>query len=60
MAVNNLRPWFARGEDAGALLPVLQACMGHAGRGEALGRGARGRLAGPRRASQLLVLICPA
>jgi len=29
MAVNNLRSWFARGEDAGALLPVLQAYMGH-------------------------------
>jgi integrase/recombinase XerD len=28
-AVNNLRLWFARGEDAGALLPVLQAYMGH-------------------------------
>src|SRR6266581_5919575 len=30
MAVNNLRSWFARDEDAGALLPVLQAYMGHA------------------------------
>ena len=29
MAVNNLRFWFAAGEDAGALLPVLQAYMGH-------------------------------
>ena len=29
LAVNNLRSWFARGEDAGALLPVLQAYMGH-------------------------------
>jgi integrase len=29
-AVNNLRSWFAGGEDAGALLPVLQAYMGHA------------------------------
>jgi integrase/recombinase XerD len=29
MAVNNLRSWFARGEDVGALLPVLQAYMGH-------------------------------
>jgi integrase len=29
MAVNNLRYWFAAGEDAGALLPVLQAYMGH-------------------------------
>jgi len=28
-AVNNLRSWFAAGEDAGALLPVLQAYMGH-------------------------------
>ena len=30
MAVNNLRSWFARGEDVGALLPILQAYMGHA------------------------------
>jgi integrase len=29
MAVNNLRFWFARGEDVGALLPVLQAYLGH-------------------------------
>jgi integrase len=28
-AVNNLRSWFARGEDVGALLPVLQTYMGH-------------------------------
>ncbi len=28
-AVSNVRSWFARGEDAGALLPVLQAYMGH-------------------------------
>jgi integrase/recombinase XerD len=28
-AVNNLRSWFAAGEDAAALLPVLQAYMGH-------------------------------
>jgi integrase/recombinase XerD len=28
-AVNNLRSWFAAGEDASALLPVLQAYMGH-------------------------------
>ena len=28
-AVNNLRSWFGQGEDAGALLPVLQAYMGH-------------------------------
>lgn len=29
-AVNNLRGWFAHGDDVGALLPVLQAYMGHA------------------------------
>ncbi len=29
MAVNDLRSWFTRGEDVGALLPVLQAYMGH-------------------------------
>ncbi len=29
-AVHNLRGWFARGEDVGALLPVLQTYMGHA------------------------------
>jgi integrase/recombinase XerD len=28
-AVNNLRYWFAAGEDVGALLPVLQAYLGH-------------------------------
>ena len=28
-AVNNLRSWFARGGDVGALLPVLQTYMGH-------------------------------
>jgi integrase/recombinase XerD len=28
-AVNNLRRWFAQGTDANALLPVLQAYMGH-------------------------------
>ena len=28
-AVNNLRSWFAGGDDVGALLPVLQAYMGH-------------------------------
>jgi integrase/recombinase XerD len=28
-AVNNLRDWFAAGEDVGALLPVLQAYLGH-------------------------------
>jgi len=29
MAVNNLRAWFAAGRDVGALLPVLQAYLGH-------------------------------
>jgi integrase/recombinase XerD len=29
MAVNNLRSWFARGRDVGALLPVLQTYLGH-------------------------------
>lgn len=29
-AVNNLRSWFAAGRDVGALLPVLQAYLGHA------------------------------
>ena len=33
-AVNNLRSWFASGEDAGALLPVLQAYMGHSSIGD--------------------------
>jgi integrase/recombinase XerD len=33
-AVNNLRLWFARGEDAGALLPVLQTYMGHSSLGD--------------------------
>ena len=28
-AVNNLRFWFAHGQDVGALLPVLQTYMGH-------------------------------
>jgi integrase len=28
-AVNNLRSWLARGEDVGALLPVLQTYLGH-------------------------------
>jgi integrase/recombinase XerD len=27
--VDNLRSWFARGEDVGALLPILQAYLGH-------------------------------
>lgn len=29
MAVNNLRSWFTQGRDVGALLPVLQAYLGH-------------------------------
>ena len=29
MLTTSLRSWFARGEDVGALLPVLQAYMGH-------------------------------
>lgn len=33
-AVNNLRSWFAAGEDIGALLPVLQAYMGHSSIGD--------------------------
>jgi integrase/recombinase XerD len=33
-AVNNLRSWFGQGEDAGALLPVLQAYMGHSSIGD--------------------------
>jgi integrase/recombinase XerD len=28
-AVNNLRAWFTAGEDVNALLPVLQAYLGH-------------------------------
>lgn len=28
-AVNNLRDWFVRGQDVGALLPVLQTYLGH-------------------------------
>jgi integrase len=28
-AVNNLRTWFSRGDDVGALLPVLRTYMGH-------------------------------
>ena len=27
--MNNLRAWFAQGQDVGALLPVLQTYMGH-------------------------------
>ncbi|HTQ90177.1 MAG TPA: tyrosine-type recombinase/integrase [Streptosporangiaceae bacterium] len=33
-AVNNLRSWFAAGEDVSALLPVLQAYMGHSSIGD--------------------------
>ncbi|SEH04076.1 Site-specific recombinase XerD [Nonomuraea solani] len=33
-AVNNLRTWFAAGEDVSALLPVLQAYMGHSSIGD--------------------------
>jgi len=33
-AVNNLRRWFAQGQDVGALLPVLQAYMGHSSIGD--------------------------
>jgi integrase/recombinase XerD len=29
MAVNNLRSWFAQGENVSALLPVLQTYLGH-------------------------------
>jgi integrase/recombinase XerD len=34
MAVNNLRSWFARGENVGALLPVLQTYLGHSSIGD--------------------------
>jgi integrase/recombinase XerD len=33
-AVNNLRSWFGQGADVGALLPVLQAYMGHSSIGD--------------------------
>jgi len=33
-AVNNLRSWFAQGQDVGALLPVLQTYMGHSSIGD--------------------------
>jgi integrase/recombinase XerD len=33
-AVNNLRFWFAQGQDVGALLPVLQTYMGHSSLGD--------------------------
>ena len=32
--VNNLRSWFARGEDVNALLPVLQTYLGHSSIGD--------------------------
>jgi integrase len=34
MAVNNLRSWFARGENVNALLPVLQTYLGHSSIGD--------------------------
>ncbi len=34
MAVNNLRSWFAHGENVGALLPVLQTYLGHSSIGD--------------------------
>ena len=34
MAVNNLRSWFERGENVGALLPVLQTYLGHSSIGD--------------------------
>ena len=34
MAVNNLRSWFAQGENVGALLPVLQTYLGHSSIGD--------------------------
>jgi integrase/recombinase XerD len=34
MAVNNLRSWFARGENVSALLPVLQTYLGHSSIGD--------------------------
>jgi len=34
MAVNNLRSWFARGENVGAQLPVLQTYLGHSSIGD--------------------------
>ena len=33
-AVNNLRAWFARGENVDALLPVLQTYLGHSSIGD--------------------------
>jgi integrase len=34
MAVNNLRSWFAQGENVSALLPVLQTYLGHSSIGD--------------------------
>jgi len=34
MAVNNLRSWFARGDNVGALLPILQTYLGHSSIGD--------------------------
>ena len=34
MAVNNLRRWFAQGENVNALLPVLQTYLGHSSIGD--------------------------
>ena len=34
MAVNNLRSWFAHGENVDALLPVLQTYLGHSSIGD--------------------------
>jgi integrase/recombinase XerD len=34
MAVNNLRSWFARGNNVGALLPILQTYLGHSSIGD--------------------------
>ena len=34
MAVNNLRSWFAQGENVNALLPVLQTYLGHSSIGD--------------------------
>ena len=34
MAVNNLRSWFEQGENVDALLPVLQAYLGHSSIGD--------------------------
>ncbi len=34
MLTTSLRSWFGQGEDVGALLPVLQAYMGHSSIGD--------------------------